>query len=146
MSETEVRKIISDAIWQKLEPAVEAAKHSLAGAPGDSTEREFVEAILYLNRTGSSWRDLPTEFGYWHAVYMRFRRWEERGVWKRLWQHLQGEAFAEARALFVDSTTVRAHPHAAGAPKKTAATRLWGALAGASPPRSTRRRSTKTAR
>ena len=95
MSETEVRKIISDAIWQRLEPAVEAAKHSLAGAPGDSTEREFIEAILYLNRTGSSWRDLPTEFGYWHAVYMRFRRWEERGVWKRLWQHLQGEAFAE---------------------------------------------------
>jgi hypothetical protein len=63
-----------------------------------------------------------------------------------LWQHLRGEVFAEARALFVDSTTVRAHPHAAGAPKKTAATRLWGALAEVSRPRSTRRRSTRTAR
>ena len=61
MSETEVRKIISDAIWEKLEPAVEAAKHSLAGAPGDATERKFIEAILYLNRTGCSWRDLPTD-------------------------------------------------------------------------------------
>ena len=146
MSETQVRKIISDEIWRKLELAVEAAKHSLAGAPGDATEREFIEAVLYLNRTGSSWRDLPQEFGYWHAVYMRFRRWEARGVWQRLWQQLQAEGLAEARTLFVDSTTVRAHPHAAGAPKKTPATRLWDALVAASRPKSTRQRSTKTAR
>jgi len=146
MSKAHVRKIISDEIWERLEPAVEKAKHSLAGAPGGISERDFLEAVLHLNRTGSPWRDLPAELGYWHAVYMRFRRWEARGVWQRLWEALQTEPFAQARALFMDSTTVRAHPHAAGAPKKTVQIRLWDALAGASRLRSTRRPSTKTVR
>lgn len=94
------------------------------------SDRDFIEAVLYLNRTGCPWRDLPPELGYWHAVYMRFRRWQKRGVWKRLWQELQDESLAEACALFMDSTSVRAHQHAAGAPKKTAQIRLWDALAG----------------
>src|SRR6266851_914036 len=125
MTKSSVRKIISDQVWKQLEAAVEAAKHSAAGAPGEMTDREFLEAVLHLNRTGSPWRDLPPELGYWHAVYMRFRRWEARGVWQRLWKSLQAEPFAEARGLLLDSTTVRAHPHAAGAPKKTATSRLW---------------------
>jgi len=125
-----VRKIISDSIWKQLESALAAAKHSQAGAPGEMTEREFLEAVLHLQRTGSPWRDLPPELGYWHAVYMRFRRWEARGVWPRLWKNLQAEHLAGARTLLMDSTTVRAHQHAAGAPKKTAAIRLWDALAG----------------
>lgn len=141
-----VRKIITDAIWSKLEVALKEAKHSAAGAPGEMNDREFLEAVLYLLRTGSPWRDLPAELGYWHAVYMRFRRWEARGVWPRLWQHLQAEPFAGARDLFVDSTTVRAHPHAAGAPKKTPAIRLWDALAADTPRKSTPPPSTKTAR
>jgi transposase len=125
-----VRKIISDQVWQELEKAVRAAKHSAAGAPGELTDREFLEAVLHLQRTGSPWRDLPPKLGYWHAVYMRFRRWEARGVWRRLWKNLQAEPFAHARGLLLDSTTVRAHQHAAGAPKKTARSRLWDALAG----------------
>ena len=124
-----VRKIINDPVWQQLDAALAAAKHSHAGAPGEMTDREFLEALLHLLRTGSPWRDLPPELGYWHAVYMRFRRWEARGVWRRLWQNLQADSFAGARGLLLDSTTVRAHHHAAGAPKKTPATRLWDALA-----------------
>ena len=125
-----VRKLISDQVWKELEAAVQAAKHSPAGAPPKATDREFLEALLHLNRTGSPWRDLPAELGYWHAVYMRFRRWEARGVWERLWKNLQAEPFAKARGVLLDSTTVRAHQHAAGAPKKTARSRLWDALAG----------------
>lgn len=122
------RGMISDRVWEQLKAALEEAKHSRAGAPAELSDRDFLEAVLYLNRVGCPWRDLPPELGYWHAVYMRFRRWEERGVWRRLWQRLQSESFAQARHLLMDSTTVRAHQHAAGAPKKTAATRLWGAL------------------
>ena len=145
MKKPQVRKIISDRAWEQLKVAVERAKHSAAGAPGEMSDREFFEALLYLIRTGSPWRDLPAELGYWHAVYMRFRRWEARGVWQRLWKNLQAGHFAQARGLFLDSTTVRAHPHAAGAPKKTVAIRLWDALAGDSQPRSTQPPSMKTA-
>jgi transposase len=145
MTIIDARKLISDLIWERLEPAVAAAKHSKAGAPPETSDRAFLEALLYLNRTGTPWRDLPEELGYWHAVYMRFRRWAARGVWERLWKNLQAEPFAQARELFVDSTTVRAHQHAAGAPKKRGASRLWGGLAGDFPPKSMRRRSMKTA-
>ena len=147
MDQHPVSKIITEAVWQQLAPALAEAKHSLAGAPGELSDREFLEAVLHLLRTGSPWRDLPSALGYWHAVYMRFRRWEARGVWRRLWQHLQAEPFAGARDLFLDSTTVRAHPHAAGAPQKsTPGTRLWAVLAAASRPKSTRPPWTKTAR
>jgi len=146
MSQERVRKIITDSIWKKLEVAVATAKHSAAGAPPKLTDRDFLEAVLYLNRTGTPWRDLPAQLGDWDVVYMRFRRWTERGVWQRLWQDLQSEPFADARELFLDSTTVRAHVHAAGAPKKRAATRLWEGLAGDLAQRSTPRPSTKTAR
>lgn len=93
------------------------ANHSQAGAPGALSDRDFLEAVLYLNRVGCPCRDLPAELGYWHAIYMRFRRWEKRGVRQRLWKNLQTGHFAQARVLFMDSTTIRAHPHAAGAPK-----------------------------
>ena len=126
MAKTEVRKLISDLTWQQLEKALAEAKHSAAGAPPDLSDREFLEAMLHLNRTGSPWRDLPPALGYWHAVYMRFRRWEARGVWRRLWKNLHAAPFAEARGLLLDSTTVRAHPHAAGAPKKNGPEQAWG--------------------
>jgi transposase len=130
MQKHPVRKLISNQVWKELESALLAAKHSRAGAPGEMSDREFLEAVLHLQRTGSPWRDLPPQLGYWHAVYMRFRRWEARGVWRRLWKNLQSDSFAQARDLLMDSTTVRAHQHAAGAPKKTPVTRLWDALAG----------------
>jgi len=122
--------MITDEVWEQLERALCEAKHSHAGAPPAMSDRDFLEAMLYLNRTGCPWRDLPSDLGYWHAVYMRFRRWQQRGIWKRLWQGLQTKAFAEARELLMDSTTIRAHQHAAGAPKKTPPIRLWDALAG----------------
>ena len=94
MEPIEVRKLVSDRLWQTLEPALTAAQHSAAGAPPDLTEREFVEAVLYLLRTGCPRRDLPAALGDWHVVYMRFRRWEARGVWQRLWENLQAAPFA----------------------------------------------------
>ena len=123
------RVMISDRVWEQLKVALEEAKHSRAGAPAEMSDRDFLEAVLYLNRVGCPWRDLPAELGYWHAVYMRFRRWEERGVWRRLWQRLQCECFAQARHLLMDSQQYE--PPARGrSAKKTAATRLWGALVG----------------
>ena len=144
MSKSQERTMISDKIWKKLEKAIAAAKHSRAGAPGKMSDRAFLEALLYLNRTGTPWRDLPAELGKWKAVYMRFSRWAKRDVWRRLWAELSKAPFAEARDLLMDSTTIRAHPHAAGAPKKTEVARLWEGLAGDLARRSTQPPSTKT--
>jgi transposase len=56
------------------------------GDPGKSAanNRLFVEAVLWIARTGSPWRDLPGEFGLWNSNYQRFARWSRRGVWRGL--------------------------------------------------------------
>ena len=114
-----MRYVLTNAVWRELEPRVAAAKRSAAGAKPDLSDRLFLEAVLYRARTGIPWRDLPEVFGDWNAVYQRAKRWRQAGVWDRLFEQLPtaGET-AEVRRLFVDSTTVRAHPHAAGAKKR----------------------------
>ena len=113
-------------MWEQLAAVLVTVKDP-RGAKPDLAEREFVEAVLYLARTGLPWRDLPPEFGAWSAVYMRFRRWEQAGVWQQLWDVLQGGTTPALLELFMDSTSIPVQPHAAGAPKKTVQTRLLGA-------------------
>src|SRR5262245_6903569 len=109
---------ITDDLWAELEPLVERAKRSRAGAPPDTPDRLFLEALLYLADSGCKWRQLPERFGAWDAVYNRFRRWLDAGVFQRLFTDLPPSAarLGAVRRVFIDSTTVRAHPHAAGAP------------------------------
>ncbi len=78
--------------------------------------RRFVEAVLWIARTGSPWRDLPAQFGPWNSVYQRFARWSRSGVWHRVFAQLAQDADFEE--VVIDSTIVRAHQHAAGAPQK----------------------------
>ena len=106
----------------------ERSKHFLPGRGGPvggtaADNRLFVEALLYRYRAGVPWRDLPEPFGEWKNVHRRWSRWAESGVWKRVFQHLAGEADHEYAMM--DSTMVRAHQHSAGAPKKKAKAKPW---------------------
>jgi len=100
------------------------------GDPGRTGKdnRLFVEAVLWIARTGCPWRDLPAEFGLWNSVYQRFARCSRQGVWHRLLSELARDADFEE--VFIDSTVVRAHQHAAGAAKKTVTKPLDEAGAG----------------
>lgn len=76
--------------------------------------------MLYRARTVLPWRDLPERFGSWITVYKRHRRWSADGTWQMLLTAIQAEQDAEGRVdwdISVDSTTVRAHQHAADAPR-----------------------------
>ena len=111
-----VRKRLRDDQWNRIETM-------LPGKVGDrgrtgANNRLFVEAVLWIARTGVPWRDLPDEFGPWNSVYKRFARWSDSGVWHRVFEELAKDADFEE--VFLDSTIVRAHQHAAGAAKKTA--------------------------
>ena len=64
-----------------------------------------------LPAAGAPWRDLPERYGPWNSVYQRFRRWARKGVWQRVFEELQEP---DLDWLLLDSTTVRAHQHAAG--------------------------------
>jgi len=111
-----MRKQLSDEQWRRIEGLLPGK----AGDPGrsGSDNRLFVEAVLWIARTGSPWRDLPAELGRWNSAYKRFARWSRDGVWHRVFEALAHER--RFREVFIDSTIIRAHQHAAGAPKKTA--------------------------
>ena len=73
-------------------------------------DRLFVEAIFWILRTGSPWRDLPDCFPPWQSVYSRFRRWNQQGLWKRILASFHDQADTEF--VMIDGTIVRAHQHA----------------------------------
>jgi putative transposase len=111
---TSERLILTDKAWEDIAKILAEIKHK-AGRPPAQSDRMFIEAVLYVARTGIPWRDLPKKFGTWDAVYNRFRRWEARRIWKTLWERLQADEFKSARNIFIDRPMVRAHQHAAGA-------------------------------
>ena len=140
-----MRYAITDELWATLGPLVEQAKRNRQGQKPELPDRLFFEAVLYWARTGIPWRDLPGEFGAWDAVYNRFRRWVASGRLRALFDLLTDRpAFGEVRRVLIDSTTVRAHQHAAGArrPKKSSPptcrrpSRASAAAAAGWPPRS----------
>jgi len=132
------RHAISDADWDRI-------KHLLPGQSGQhggvaKDNRLFIDAVLYVARTGIPWQDLPERFGKSNTVWRRFDRWARKGRWKAIMDALRDD---DLEWLILDSTAVRAHPCAAGAEKNGTApgaktNRLWAVLGAGLEPRSMR--------
>ena len=86
---------------------------------------DFLNAILYVAENGCKWRKLPKEFGPWHTIYTKMRRWADNDVWPRVLEKLKTELLVDIdiTALSLDSTSVKVHPDGMGPLKKTANSR-----------------------
>ena len=106
-----IRLVLNDAQWERIAPHLSGK----VGDPGSSgrDNRLFIEAVLWIARTGSPWRDLPEAFGKWFTVYTRFWRWAQKGVWERLFKALSDDPDFEY--VLIDGTLVRVHQHGTGA-------------------------------
>lgn len=147
------RHELMDVQWQKIEPLLPPN-----GKPGGqwADHRTVINGVLFRARTGVPWPDLPERYGPWQTVYERHRRWSADGTWQRILAELQIEADAadpdgqlakavegetgqhtREWAVNIDSTSCRAHQHAAGArhrpprdfPQK-GAVRVWRPMGG----------------
>jgi transposase len=112
------RHDLTDGQWAVIEPLLPAGRRP--GRPPTWTRRQLIDGIRWRIRAGVPWRDVPDCYGSWSAGYAMFRRWQRAGIWTRILAALQQVADADGRIVWdvsIDSTTARAHQHAAGARK-----------------------------
>ncbi|WP_111400438.1 IS5 family transposase [Humitalea rosea] len=105
------RLSLTDAQWAKMQPHCLGKVTDPGRTGGDG--RLFLEAVLWIARTGSPWRDLPPSFGKWNTVFKRFRDWVKADVFKRIFDAVSDEPDMEY--AMVDATIVRVHRHGQGA-------------------------------
>ncbi len=106
-----IRLVLKDEQWKRIAPIIPGKE----GDPGRSGEdnRLFLEAVLWIARTGSPWRDLPEYFGKWFSVWKRFRRWALKGVFEKIFRVLSGDPDFEY--AMIDGTIIKVHRHGTGA-------------------------------
>ena len=114
---------LRDDQWKRIEDLLPGREETVGVTAKDN--RLFIDAVLYRYRAGIPWRDLPERFGDFRVVHTRFSRWAKSGVWEKVFKRLAVDADNEY--ALIDSTIVRAHQHSAGARKKRAKSKPWGA-------------------
>ena len=105
------RHDISDNIWDQIRDLLPGSSGHVGRPCADN--RLFINAVFWILRTGAPWRDLPPDYGNWNSVYMRFKRWRDKGVWERLLNSVIDKPDYEW--LMIDASCCKVHPHAAGA-------------------------------
>ena len=111
MTESHRRHDITDKSWAILGPQLPGRTGSWGGKAKDN--RQFINAVLWILRTGAPWRDLPSDYGDWKNTHRRFCRWRDKGIWENLLEKLIVDPDYEW--LMIDASHVKVHPHAAGA-------------------------------
>ena len=97
---------LSTEQWKRI-------KNLLPGKVGDRgrtavDNRNFVNAVLWILRSGARWSDMPEErYGKYKSVHKRFIRWTQKGIWEKVFKHLATDRDNEY--LMIDSTIVKAH-------------------------------------
>lgn len=104
---------LTDTQWKLIEPLLPKLPRGPAGRPRTNDRREIVNAILYLNRAGCSWRMLPSDLPYWKTVYHYFRLWRKDGTLDRIHDKLHEQVRikegreAKPTAGIIDSQSVK---------------------------------------
>ena len=106
------RLLMEDAEWAFFEPFLISVRGR--GGRRASDHRRILDAVFWIARTGSPWRDLPEEFGKWSSVYRQFRRWTLAGLWDMILEALNESGAMPEQVQMIDSTVIRAHHLAAG--------------------------------
>lgn len=101
--------------WEKILSFLKTCPNIYIGQEKDC--RKFIEAILWMARTGSQWRYLPEKYGNWNTIYKRFARWSNQNIFEKLFAFCADDIDLEN--LMLDSTIIRAHACSAGAQKNT---------------------------
>jgi transposase len=99
---------LTDEQWERISGLLPPERGRKARPAKDN--RQMVNGMVWVLRTGAPWRDLPAHYGPWKSVYTRFSRWTRSGVMAHLLRELAKDADREA--VMIDATIVRVHQDA----------------------------------
>ena len=74
--------LLTEEQWALVSPLLPPQRGTIGRPPND--HRAVLGGILWVARTGSSWREMPEEYGKWEAAYRRHELWVKQGLWPRL--------------------------------------------------------------
>ena len=114
MATSRRRYEITDEEWERVKDLLPSDELPHQGRP-PKPNREILNGIIWISRSGAPWRDLPERYGSWKTVYDRFRKWEKAEVFKKLFETLSIDA--DMQDLSIDSTSCKVHQDASGAKK-----------------------------
>ena len=103
---------LSESEWERIAHLFRAAK---TGRPAKWDNKTMFNAIFWLDRSGSAWEDILDRYPPHQSVYSRFCKWRDDGTLEAVFHGLHADVDLEN--LSVDSTSIKAHPHSAGAKK-----------------------------
>ncbi len=103
---------LTDFEWSVIEPLMPMDRRG----PKPQNNRQILNGMFYILRTGSPWRDLPERYGPYTTVYNRFNRWRKAGIWDRFMDAIVKAHDGEVQ--MIDSSIVRVHQHASGVKKR----------------------------
>ena len=108
------RHELTERDWERIKKYFPERESGQLGRPRND-DRQMLNGILWIVRTGAPWRDLPERYGAWSSVYSRFAEWQETGLFQKILEELGVEA--DLQDMGMDSTCSPAHQHCAGAKK-----------------------------
>jgi transposase len=115
------RHELRDDQWTQIAPLI--PKNN--GRPSKNGDRAFIDAVIWLAKTGAPWRDLHPRFVPWKTIFNRFNNWSRRGAWGSIFKALQIDI--DPNGSMAEGSVIRAHQHAAGG-KGGSDAMLWGGL------------------
>jgi transposase len=101
-------EVLRNDQWERLREFVPGGRKGRRGPRSDG--RRFLDALLWLARSGGRWRDLPEKFGPYQTAKRRYYRWIKQGVFDRMFDAVSDDPDIEW--LAIDATVIRAQAQA----------------------------------
>ena len=102
------RHELADAQWELISGLVTRQR----GRPSDLGDRNFINAVVWIAKTGAPWRDLPERFGPWKTIFNRFSEWAKAGRWDAIFKALA--ITDDEVGSLIDGSVIRAHQDSCG--------------------------------
>ena len=104
------RHELTDAQWAVIEPLLPKRRRGRGRPRAD--DRQTLNGILYVLKTGCAWADLPQRYGSPTTCWRRLQQWEGDGTWEAIWRALLSQLDAQGKVewaqAFLDGSFVPA--------------------------------------